>query len=252
MTVVVGSAARSDLPVIRGSGPWAYDFTIQRGAWDQWKSDLEDGTWPGVVLAMDHEMRTAEVVAATADRSLSFDLVDVGGFEFLTFEAKFPEDEDRRTPSMSIIEAHLKPDESGRSRVNQVSVGALLLEYVWEFAEDDDNDYERDRLTGVTCGMYELSFVPFGAQGDRASAAVASQALSSARVGVDDYLAKLGDGPMRLSTLDQAGEPVAFDARASRDAAYAVRHSATVESDQSGPSKGAVQRARQRMRSRRK
>ena len=252
MAVVAGSAARSDLPVIRGYGPWAYDFSIERGAWGEWLAALAADEWPGVMLGVDHQMGTLDCMAATRNGTLTFDLVDVGGYEYLTFTADFLEDDDPdRTLPMTIMLAHLR---SGR--VDQVSVGAILTEYRWEFADDDDNDHERDQLIASKTAMYELSFVPFGAQGDDARAAVVTQALGAARVDGDDYAARLGAGPMRLSTLNAQGDAVPFEehARASRDAAHAewmaAKMEAEKETDRTESLKGAAQKARDRIRGR--
>ena len=240
MAEVAGSAARSDLPVIRGWGRWAYDFSIERGAWGGWLAGLESGEWPGTVLAVDHQMNTLDIMAATWNGTLQFELADVGGYEFLTFEADFLADDDpNRTAAMTTMLAHLR---SGR--VNQVSVGAALDDYRWEFAEDDDNEHERDQLIASTTSMYELSFVAFGAQGDAARAAVVTQALGSATIGGHELNLRIG--PMKLYEPNAQGDAVPFDAKASRDAAHAEWLAAKVAADKTVQSRtGAATKARE-------
>ena len=249
MAVVGGTAARSDLPVQRGFASWGYEFQIARGAWDAW---MESGDWLGlgrVVLAADHQMAADQVMAATDNGTLEFSLIDTDSYEYLAFTADLLADDDPdRTDYMTRMLAQLRS-----RRIGQTSVGCLLVEHRWDFP-DDDNDLEQDRLTCLKASMAELSLVAFGAQGDEARAGIIAQALSRGSVVVDDLAARLTEGPMKLMEMGPDGEPTAFDARASRDAAYAEhlsKKNSTAETEEPKPVQGAAAQARDRIAARR-
>lgn len=248
MAVVGGVAARSNLPVIRGAAWWAYDFQIANGAWDEW---LASEDWLGlgrVVFGSDHSMRADEIMAATDTDTLAYDLMKGDEHEYLTFEADLlADDHPDRTDYMTRM---LQQFRSGR--ISQVSVGALLVNYFWKFADDGESGLERDLLTATKVMMMEHSAVTFGAQGDIASAGIIAQSLARGKVVVDDYAAHLGAGPMKVMHM-VGGEPKEFNieaAKASRDAAWA-EHQAAKQSSASPSEPMTSAQARGRIRSRR-
>lgn len=212
MAMIGGVAARSDTPVLRFDGWELFEFTIDQGAWDEW---MASDTWLGlgyVLMDADHLELSDQIMASTANDTLSFGLVQADGFEHLTFEADFLADDDPdKTDYMARMEKQIR---SGR--IKQVSMGMLIMDYKWDHASQTGAQY--DRLHMIKGAGDEVATVSRGAQGDAAYAQVMRQALAAGD-NLADIRPELRGAGVKLKQRLGSGEIADFDVRATRLAA---------------------------------
>ncbi len=170
---VGGEAAKAGKPVARFYG----SLEIAKGAWNTW---LRSADWAGlgrVILSVDHEQRTLETLAATDNRTLSFNRKEVGSDEWLAYEALIEDDPDRATRAqLDVIRLLTQPT---GALIKEVSVGLILLKYHWEFAADPDLDREEDTLVCEKAAMFEMSLIPKGAMGPDGNIRVLDDGLAA-------------------------------------------------------------------------
>ena len=98
-----------------------------------------------------------------------------------------------------------------------MSIGFSIEKGHWEWADDEDNDLEVDRLVCEKILIRELSLVPYGAMGDDATIGIRQEMSMTVGEGAGAW--KLSGGGVKLYEKGSQTRELAVDAWHARDKA---------------------------------